>query len=90
MPATSLKVPTRFHDPAYERPVLRPVTQALEALPPLPAAWRALVAFAAAYYQRGLGELALAVLPPELRKLDATQLGRRLKRARPATAPWAS
>ena len=64
--------------------VLRPIEQALTALPPLPEAWRALVAFAAGYYQRGLGELALAVLPPELRKLDATQLGRRLKRARPA------
>jgi primosomal protein N' (replication factor Y) len=71
---------------ADEDRALRPLTQALEALPPLPAAWRALVAFAAAYYQRGLGELALAVLPPELRKLDATQLGRRLKRARPAAA----
>lgn len=70
-------------DPAH---TLRPVAQALDALPPLPASWRALVAFAAGYYQRGLGELALSVLPPELRKLDATQLGRRLKRARPAAA----
>ena len=70
-------------------PVLRPVTVALTALPPLGADWRALVAFAAAYYQRGLGELALAVLPPELRKLDDTQLARRLKKlagAKPASA----
>ena len=67
--------------------VLRPIEQALTALPPLPAAWRDLVAFAAGYYQRGLGELALAVLPPELRKLDATQLGRRLKRANPDVPP---
>ena len=59
---------------------LRGVRQALTGLPPLSAAWRQLVAFAAAYYQRGLGELALAVLPPELRKLDATQLDRRLSR----------
>ncbi len=59
---------------------LRPVTIALTALPPLGADWRALVEFAAAYYQRGVGELALAVLPPELRKLDDTQLERRLKR----------
>jgi len=68
--------------------VLRPVEQALTALPPLPASWRDLVVFAAGYYQRGLGELALAVLPPELRRLDATQLARRLKRvnAVPATA----
>ncbi|RVU49659.1 primosomal protein N' [Rubrivivax rivuli] len=70
-------------------PVLRPVTVALTALPPMGADWRALVAFAAAYYQRGLGELALAVLPPELRKLDDTQLARRLKKlagAPPAAA----
>jgi primosomal protein N' (replication factor Y) len=59
---------------------LRPVRQALTALPPLSAPWRQLVAFAAAYYQRGLGELALAVLPPELRRLDAVQVDRRLAR----------
>ena len=65
---------------------LRAVRQALTALPPLSDAWRQLVAFAAAYYQRGLGELALAVLPPELRRLDASQLGRRLARAQPPPA----
>jgi primosomal protein N' (replication factor Y) (superfamily II helicase) len=59
---------------------LKPIGQALEALPPLSASWRALASFAATYYQRGLGELALAVLPPALRQLDATQLARRLKR----------
>jgi primosomal protein N' (replication factor Y) len=57
---------------------LRPVAAALASLPPLDAEWRALVGFAAGYYQRGIGELALAVLPPELRKLDDVQLGRRL------------
>ncbi len=65
---------------------LRSVRQALTALPPLSDAWRQLVGFAAAYYQRGLGELALAVLPPELRRLDATQLGRRLARLPGAAA----
>jgi primosomal protein N' (replication factor Y) len=66
---------------------LRPLADVLDALPPLPAAWRALVAFAAGYYQRGVGELALSVLPPELRRLDAVQLGRRLARLRaPPTA----
>ena len=60
---------------------LRPVTEALVALPPLPAEWRALIVFAAAYYQRGLGELAMAVLPPELRKIDNTRLARRIARA---------
>ena len=49
-----------------------PLIEALDALPPLPADWRALVEFAARYYQRSLGEVALAVLPPELRKLDNT------------------
>ena len=62
---------------------LRPIRQALSALPPLSDAWRELVGFAAGYYQRGLGELALSVLPPELRRLDATQLDRRLARVQP-------
>jgi primosomal protein N' (replication factor Y) len=59
---------------------LRPIGQALSALPPLGPEWRALVDFAAAYYQRGVGELALAVLPPELRKLDDERLARRIAR----------
>ncbi len=66
---------------------LRPITQALAALPPLGAEWRALVDFAAAYYQRGVGELALAVLPPELRKLDDTRLARRVARLQKLEAP---
>ena len=70
--------------------MLRPIAIALTALPPLGADWRALVEFAAAYYQRGLGELALAVLPPELRKLDDTQLARRLKRLATLAAPVAT
>jgi primosomal protein N' (replication factor Y) len=59
---------------------LRPVAAVLDALPALPAEWRALIDFAAAYYQRGVGELALAVLPPELRKLDGVRLARRVAR----------
>lgn len=58
----------------------KPVLGALEGLAPLNAAWRQLVGFAARYYQRGLGEVALAALPPQLRELDAVQLARRLKR----------
>ncbi|MBZ8142721.1 primosomal protein N' [Rubrivivax gelatinosus] len=57
---------------------LRPAGPALAALPPLGEAWRRLVEFAAAYYQRGVGEMALGVLPPELRKLDDLQLARRV------------
>ena len=63
-----------------EGSALREVAEVVAALPPLPADWRALVAFAAGYYQRSLGEMALAVLPPELRKLDAAALARRVAR----------
>ena len=69
--------------------VLRPVIEALDALPPLPADWRALVEFAARYYQRSLGEVALAVLPPELRKLDNTGLAKRIRKKRDHLTPEA-
>ena len=59
---------------------LRPVGDVFDGLPPLAPAWLALVDFAASYYQLGVGELALAVLPPELRKLDAAGLALRLAR----------
>ncbi|MEJ1165390.1 primosomal protein N' [Variovorax sp. CCNWLW186] len=59
---------------------LKPVGAALDALAPLGEAWRDLVAFAARYYQRSIGEIALAALPPQLRDLTGTQLARRLKR----------
>ena len=59
---------------------LRPVSTVLEALAPLSAHWCELVAFAARYYQRSVGEVALSVLPPQLRQLNPTQLQARLKR----------
>jgi primosomal protein N' (replication factor Y) len=74
-------------EPSATTAELRPIGAVLDALPPLPADWRALIDFAAAYYQRSVGELALAVLPPELRKLDGTQLARRLARLKPPEAP---
>jgi primosomal protein N' (replication factor Y) len=58
---------------------LRPIAAALDALPPLTPAWRQLVAFAAGYYQRTAGEIALAALTPKLRELNSEQLVRRLK-----------
>jgi len=61
---------------------LRPVTAALSALPPIAPSWCELVEFAAGYYQRGIGEVALAVLPPELRKLDDAQLANRIAKLR--------
>jgi primosomal protein N' (replication factor Y) (superfamily II helicase) len=64
------------------------VIGALDGLAPLNGQWLRLVRFASQYYQRGLGEVALAALPPQLRELDATQLARRLKkRARLKTPP---
>jgi primosomal protein N' (replication factor Y) len=71
---------------------LRPVGQVFAALPPLSRRWCELVDFAAAYYQRGTGEVALAVLPPELRKLDDAQLANRIAKLhkRLAAAPAAA
>ncbi len=57
---------------------LRSIGAVLDALPPLAADWRGLIDFAAAYYQRSVGELALAVLPPELRRMDNMRLQRRV------------
>ncbi|MFN4003805.1 MAG: primosomal protein N' [Hylemonella sp.] len=65
---------------------LRPVGAALQQLPALPSAWRQLVAFTARYYQRSVGEVALAALPAALRELDAERLARRLQRLEAAAA----
>ncbi|HQS00218.1 MULTISPECIES: primosomal protein N' [unclassified Polaromonas] len=56
------------------------VLGALDGLAPLSATWRRLVGFTASYYQRSIGEVALAALPPQLRELSTVQLARRLKR----------
>ncbi|MDB5817708.1 MAG: primosomal protein [Rhizobacter sp.] len=58
--------------------VPKPIVEALTALPALSADWLALVTFAAHYYQRSLGELAMQVLPPELRKASDAQLQKRI------------
>jgi primosomal protein N' (replication factor Y) len=59
---------------------LRPVAAVFDALPPLGADWCRLLEFAAGYYQRSVGELASAVLPPQLRELSPAQLGARLRK----------
>ena len=59
---------------------IRDIAGVLDALAPLSSTWRQLVAFTAGYYQRSLGEVALAALPPQLRDLSTLQLARRLKR----------
>ncbi len=61
-------------------PALRPVTAVFDALPPLGQAWCRLLDFAAGYYQRSVGELASAVLPPQLRELSPEQLSARLRK----------
>ena len=59
---------------------VRDVLGVLEGLAPLDKHWRQLVQFAAQYYQRSLGEVALSALPPQLRDLTSEQLARRLKK----------
>jgi primosomal protein N' (replication factor Y) len=53
---------------------LRAVEAICDACPPLSGQWRALAGFAAEYYQRGLGEVALPALPQALR--DASRWAR--------------
>ncbi len=66
---------------------LRPVSHALEGVEPLSPSWRQLVQFAAHYYQRSVGEVALAALPNQLRELSAAQWARRLQRKAKADTP---
>lgn len=73
---TCTEVPPEDLDPA----LARPVSGVLQGLDPLNGRWRQLVQFAARYYQRSLGEVAMGALPPALRDLDNTQLQRRLRR----------
>jgi primosomal protein N' (replication factor Y) (superfamily II helicase) len=49
---------------------------------PVGSSWLRLIEFTANYYQRSLGEVALAALPPQLRTLNATQVERRMKRTK--------
>ncbi|MEN9893925.1 MAG: hypothetical protein RLY78_4220 [Pseudomonadota bacterium] len=74
--------PARVDEDPPDPATWREAGAVFDALPPLPASWCALVDFAARYYQRGTGELALAVLPPELRKLEPAGLAQRLARLR--------
>ena len=66
--------------PLLDAASLRPIASVLQGLPPLSLAWQQLVAFTATYYQRSLGEVALAALPPPLRDITAVQLQRRLNK----------
>jgi primosomal protein N' (replication factor Y) len=59
---------------------LRPIASVLGGIAPLNTHWCDLVRFAAYYYQRSVGEVALAALPNQLRELSAEQWTRRLTR----------
>jgi len=76
------------HDATRTQPdmQLRAVASVLAGVAPLNAHWRQLVQFAAHYYQRSAGEVALAALPSQLRDLTDEQWTRRLKR-KPKTTP---
>jgi primosomal protein N' (replication factor Y) len=84
------QAPPQSTDSALDPARLRPVTAALDALPPLNAHWRALTSFAASYYQRAAGEVALAALPPQLRDMSSLQLARKLKKLAKAAGAGAS
>ncbi|MDP3423918.1 MAG: primosomal protein N' [Burkholderiaceae bacterium] len=56
------------------------VAAVLGGCPPLNPNWRTLVGFAARYYQRSLGEVALAALPPQLRDLQPEQWLRKMRK----------
>ncbi|MEX8192143.1 replication restart helicase PriA [Comamonas guangdongensis] len=57
---------------------LRGIAAVLRGIEPLSLGWRRLVSFAAHYYQRSLGEIAVTALPPQLRDMTPEQLARRL------------
>lgn len=69
---------------------LRPVAAVFSGLAPLGADWCRLLDFAAGYYQRSVGELASAVLPPQLRELSPEQLSARLRKLDRRAAPRAA
>ncbi len=72
---------------------VRDIADVFDTVAPLGPAWQQLVRFAAQYYQRSLGEVALAALPPQLRDLTPQQMqgkARRSKRALTEAAPAAT
>jgi primosomal protein N' (replication factor Y) len=69
---------------------IKAIAGTLDGIAPLSAAWQQLIGFTAQYYQRSLGEVALAALPPQLRELSPEQMQRRLKRGKVAQAKPAS
>ncbi len=85
VPLGRREVPGLVWPTGHEEPPpgpLKSVSAVLEVLPPLAPSWCALAEFTASYYQRSIGEVALSVLPPELRKLGDAQLAQRIRKLR--------
>ena len=74
-------MPPQLHSADGRQLDLKGITAEL-GIAPLSTTWRQLISFTASYYQRSLGEVALAALPPQLRTLNASQVERRLKRTK--------
>ncbi len=69
--------PEAVDEDKLELATLKPISAVL-VMPPLASRWCQLMAFAARYYQRYVGELVMAALPPQLREMDETQIHRML------------
>lgn len=59
---------------------VRDIAGVIDTIAPLNSQWQQLIRFSAQYYQRALGEVALAALPPQLRELSPEQMQRRRQR----------
>ncbi|MCB5363721.1 primosomal protein N' [Pusillimonas sp. CC-YST705] len=90
-----------FDEPGIAPEQVKEIEQVLDDLPPMPADWLRMAAFAAGYYQRPLGEVMLPVLPASLRKISAYQgersaggpvarIDKRKARATPVVPPLAA
>ena len=73
----------RQQQPLPEHATLRPIDAVMEGLQPLDTHWQRLVGFAAHYYQRSIGEIAMMGLPSALRDMTAEQLAKRLQPPKP-------
>lgn len=78
------------HDTDIDAARLRPVIAIRNPLEPVSADWIALCQFAADYYQRPLGEVALPCLPKHLRAAKTVALDRALKKLAQAEKPAVS
>lgn len=69
-------------DPRLNTPEIKfkNIISHVQGLGPLQANWLELVAFTASYYQRSLGEVAIAALPTQLKALTGEQIQKRLQK----------